>query len=225
MNTKNLAKRYDQLNAHERYLLILAAAARVDVVEQHRLLDSAPSIVLQAPNHYWLGAALDEAAHFHMKTLLDLAVKYLRGWGLWGWHYVGCRVDTAQDHGVVGGKGNSAAEDTQASRLCHIARYYAFLFLIYFDGWKQFCAELPIDAELLLDVMPGWEMVPQTEEEVRELAVSRDDVVNFFVCEAFAAQGADCEELELPRLPTVAELAKEWHGFVNRRVKALSGSR
>jgi hypothetical protein len=213
MNTKNLAKRYDQLTPREHLLSILAALARGDNVERKRLLDSAPRIGFQAPHHYELAETLIEAAKFHLMILLDLAVKYQKWWGLWGWHCLRRQTDAAQDQGEAA----AAGTDTEEFRLYSITRHHAFLFVTYFDGWKQFCSELPIDADVLLDVMPGWDMVVRTEAEARARAFSRDDTMMFLLGEAIDGHEDEAEDLELSPVPTVEGLAKEWHGFMDRR--------
>jgi hypothetical protein len=83
MNTKDLAKLYDQLTARERLTSIIAASVRNDVVERTRLKDSAPSIAFTVPHHYALAQALTTAAHYHLLTLLDLAAIFWQWWGLW----------------------------------------------------------------------------------------------------------------------------------------------
>ena len=225
MNTNNLAKCYDRLTARERLPLILAAAARKDEVEQKRLLESAPRIGFQAPHHYVLAEAVTEAARFHMITLLDLATKYWQWWGLWGWHCV-LRQPTKVQRRVRGKRG--AAPDPEEVRLCGVTRYHAFLFITYVDGWKQFCADLSMDADMLLNCCPGWEMLTRTEQKARKDAYSIEDARMFLLCDASVARGAEAEDRGIPSIPpvpTVAGLAKEWHGVVDRQTEALCGSR
>ena len=226
MNTKNLAKNYNQLTARERLPLLLAASARGDAVEQHRLMNSAPRIGLSAPHHYRLGEALITAAHLHMMTLLDLAVKYWQWWGLWGWH--GLRRETKTDQRRVRGKRAAATPDTEEVRHRSVMRHHAFLFITYVDGWRQFCADLLIDADALLHCYPGWDMVTQTEKKARENAYSREDAIMFLLCDATATHGDESEDGEIPSIPpvpTVEGLAKEWHEILDRGAAALSGSR
>jgi hypothetical protein len=211
MNTNDLAKHYDQLTARERLPLILAASARADAVERQRLLDSAPRVRFEAPHHFRLADALFEAAHFHLITLLDLAATYWQWWGLWGWHCL--RDETEKDNSGGRGKRAAAAARTKEARIYNLTRYHAFLFVTHVDGWKQFCAELSIDAAALRNDMPGWRTVTRTEGAARELAFARDDAMMFMLSEAIDEQGVEAEDLHVAPVPTAAGLAREWHAI------------
>ena len=213
MNTNPLTRRYKELTARERLQLIIAASARGDDVEREKLLGSAPTICLRAGHHYHLAEALFRAAHCHVAFLSDLAAKYWQWWGLWGWHCL--RDETEKGNGGAGRKRGAAR--TAETRLCNLTRYHAFLFVTHVDGWKKFCDELLIDAEVLLDDMPGWEMAKRTEGKAREDALSRDDALMFLLAEAIKTQRPEAERLDDPTVPTAEELAQEWHKILERR--------
>ncbi len=223
MNSKVLAKLYEQLTARERLPLIVAAATRADAVERQRLVDSAPSRGLAVPHHHGLATALAEAADFHLLTLLELAASYWQWWGLWGWQGQRHQSRMAQEPGRAGGADVARTEDPEGFRLYCMVRYQAFLFLTHIEGWKQFCGEWSIDPCVLLDFMPGWDMVTRTEAQARERAFTRDDAAMFLLGETPLAEGAAAEELVLPRVVTVEGLAKEWHTFIERRAESVLG--
>jgi hypothetical protein len=221
MNTKNLAKNYNQLTPRERVSLILAAVARADDVERQRLLDAAPSVALRASHHYGLGEALIQAAQCHMMSLLDLAMKYRQWWSLLGWRCF--RLEADKEQGGASGKRAAVAAEAVKGRLCSQARYHAFLFITHIDGWKQFCSELPIDADVLLEVMPGWQSLKLVEAEARGAAFSRDDVMMFRISQTIDESDTESERVELPPAPTVEELAKGWHRIVNEQAEEFPG--
>jgi hypothetical protein len=78
-------------------------------------MDSAPSVGLQVSHHYGLGEALLEAANYHMMTLLDLAVKYQKWWGLWGW--IGFLRESKKRPGGVRGQRAKVAPGPEEVRL------------------------------------------------------------------------------------------------------------
>jgi hypothetical protein len=221
MDTKNLTKLYGRLTPRERLPLIVAASVRADAVERTRLATSAPSASFRVPDHYGWAQALAEAADFHLLTLLDLAAKFWQWWGLWGWH--GLRRQGKVDRNRVGAKGGTATSDPEDVRLHCMVRYQAFLFLVHVDGWKQFCSDLPIDPDVLLDFMPGWDMITRTKAEAKERAFTREDAAMFLLSEAFDSHGTASEELESPQVLTAEKLAADWHTIVDRRAESLMG--
>ena len=223
MNTNDLAKLYDQLSARERLSLLVAASARADAIERQRLQSSAPRLRLQAPHHYVVGTALVEAADIHLLTLLELAASYWQWWGLWGWRGQRRQNQSVPEHGGAGSTRNARAEEAEEFRLCCMVRYQAFLFVTHVEGWKQFCCELSINPDVLLEFLPGWDMVLRTEAQARERAFTREDAAMFLLGEAFRTQGPTVEGLDLPQVPTVEGLAKDWHTFLDHRVEAALG--
>ena len=224
MNSNNLTKLYDQLTARERLSLLVAASARGDAVDRQRLHGSAPRLRLEAPHHYGLGTALIEAADFHLLSLLELAASYWQWWGLWGWHGQRRQSKTVQVPGGAGDAVDAPARDTEGFRLYCMVRYQAFLFLTHVEGWKQFCCEMSIDPVMLLECLPGWDMVIRTEAQAREQAFTPEDAAMFLLSETPLAEEPAAEEFELPQVLTVEGLAQDWHTFLDRWAEAMFGS-
>jgi hypothetical protein len=216
MNSNNLNKLYDQLTARERLALLVAASAHADAVDRQRLQSSAPRLRLEAPHHYGLATALVEAADFHLLILLELAASYWQWWGLWGWHGQRRQSQSVPKQGSAGSAGGARTEDAKEFRLYCLVRYQAFLFLTHVEGWKQFCREWSIDPGVLLECLPGWDMVLRTEAQARERAFTPEDAAMFLLSETPLAKGSASEEFELPRVPTVEGLAQDWHTFLDR---------
>jgi hypothetical protein len=225
MNIKTLARHYAQLTARERLLLILGASAREDAVEQQRLMDSAPRVLLEAPHHHGLGQALFILASLQMMTLLDLAAKYQHWLGLWDQHRFHCQIKALKGQVGMRHTNDVVAEYTEETWLRGLARYHALLFITYIEGWKHFCAELPIDADVLLRLNPGWGMVTMTEERAREDAFSREDATKFWHRDATYVEAGGAAALKLSQVPTAEELAKDWHAYLDRHEKATPGTR
>jgi hypothetical protein len=220
MNTNDLARLYDRLTPRERLPLIVAASVRGDAVERARLTASAPSMGLAVPHHYTLARALSEAAHMQMVTLLNVAANFWQWWGLWGWH--GRAPGKIGPHRRRAGKRKGAAADAEEVRLDSMGRYPAFLFVVHFDGWKQFCSELTVDPDALLEIMPGWDMIGRTETQARERAFAREDAALFLLSERLPARDAVSEEVNLPQVVTAEGLAQDWHAFVEQYAELLA---
>jgi hypothetical protein len=225
MNTKTLARHYDQLTARERLLLILGASARDDAVEQQRLMASAPRIALSAVHHHGLVRALFNLANLQMMTLLDLATKYQHWLGLWDHHRLHRQIKVLKDQKDRRHRDDIVFEILEESWLHGRARYHALLLIAYIDGWKHFCAELPIDADVLLHLNPGWGMVTMTEEHARDDAFSRDDAVKFWHRDATYLEAGGSAGPKLSQVPTAEELAKDWHAYLDRQEPAAPGTK
>jgi hypothetical protein len=148
MTTDCLAKLYDRLTPRERLPLIVAASARGDERERARLLASAPTNLFRLPDYFALADTLRLLALFHVARMLDLAALY--------WH---ASVMAAQADEFRGRAGKAERE----SRL-DAARMLAYLLTVNAAGWRQFCSELRIDADVLLRCMPGYETLARAEE-------------------------------------------------------------
>ncbi len=161
MNTNSLAKLYDRLTPAERLPLIVAAGLRDDTAERQRLMNAAPRIGLSLPDYFPLGAALQEVADFHVTGLLNLAANFWQAWGLWGWS---AGAEQRKDRGV---------------RSRGRARYHAYEFTTYVAAWVQFCCELQVEPEALVDCTPGYEIIRQTHERAADLAYDREAATVF----------------------------------------------
>ncbi len=161
MNTNSLARLFDRLKPGERLPLIIAAGLRDDAAERQRLMKAAPRIGLSLPDYFPLGAALQEVATFHVTGLLDLAARFWQAWGLWGWS---ARAEQLKD---------------REARSQGRARYHAYEFTTHVAAWVQFCADLQVEPEALVDCMPGYEIIRQTHERADDLAYDREAATVF----------------------------------------------
>jgi hypothetical protein len=213
MNTKHLAKLYDQLTPHERVPLIMAAGARGDQAEQKRLSASAPKEDYEVPNYYGLANALKEAGYFHLLTLLDLAANFWQWWGLWTSYLL-------REPGETATKKRRSGQNKSLQRLERraggIVRYYASRFVAHVEGWKKFCSELQIDPEAQLNFMMGWETIRRTEESARDLAFSDEEAALFVHAESLAREGDDALEKGPAPVETAKDLAQSWHVLLDK---------
>jgi len=223
MNPKVLTKLYDQLTARERLTLLIAASVRDDPVDRQRLLDSAPSTSYRLPHHHARAHALCEAATMQLLTLLELAASFWHGWGLWGWSERRSQRQTAADQAGAKDTEEAENEEAKAVRTLCMVRYQAYLFVTHRDGWRQFCKEWPLEPEALLQIQPGWDMVVRTEAQARQLAYSREDAAMFLLSETQLPEEGTDEELELPRVLTVAEVAQAWHKVIDVQLATHPG--
>ena len=220
MNPKALTKLYDHLRAGERLALLVAASVHGDAVERQRLLDSAPLEHVAMHHHHARATALSEAATLHLLTLLDVAASYWQWWGLWGWRELKNQRQTAPDH--AGADNTNAPEDeqTQVLRIVGMVRYQAFLFVTHREGWRQFCRQWPLDADALLQIQPGWDMVVRTETPAREHAYTLDEAALFLLSQTPVPEGPEAEPVELPELLTVEGLAQVWHTVIEQHMQS-----
>ena len=213
MNLNHLAKLYDTLTPKERLPLIIAAGARGDSAEQHRLGTSAPTQSVMFPNYYPLAEALEKAVFYHMLTLLDLAAHFWQWWGL-----SMCRV--LKDSGAAAEhkprRRRAAADLVKDWRTASLPRYYAARFVAHVDGWKQFCTELKIDPEVQLQLLIGWDMVQRTEKEAREQGFDAEEAARFVRLETVPVEGNDSVERGPTPVETAAELARAWHAILEQ---------
>ena len=213
MNTKYLAKFYDQLTPHERVPLIMAAGARGDQAEHKRLSASAPKEAYEVPNYYGLAKALKEAGYFHLLTLLDLAANFWPWWGLWLSYGLRDPSETATKKRRGGQK---RSLQTLERRAGGIVRYYASRFVAHEEGWKQFCSELQIDPEAQLNFMIGWETIRRTEESARNLAFTDEEAALFVHFESVAVEGDASLQKRPAPVETAEELAESWHVLLDK---------
>jgi hypothetical protein len=159
MNTKCLAKMYDRLTPRERLPLILAASARDDEVEGQRLVQSAPRMALRLPDYHGLGEGLFLASLFHLISVLDVTAMFWLTQGRLA-EWTACA---------------DKDEDDSLNRMDAKVRMWAYVLTAKRDGWRRFCAELPVDPELLLNDVPGYDTVKRSEEAARLLAFNVDE--------------------------------------------------
>ena len=212
MNTKHLAKLYDQLTPHERVPLIMAAGARGDQAEQKHLTASAPKETYEVPNYYGLAKALKEAGYFHLLTLLELAANFWQWWGLW----MSYGLRETGETGTKKSRGQNKFLQRLERRAGGIVRYYASRFVAHVEGWKQFCSELQIDPEAQLNFMIGWETIRRTEESARNLAFTDEEAALFVHFESVAVEGDASLQKRPAPVETAEELAESWHVLLDK---------
>src|SRR5262249_31198633 len=154
---------YFDLTAKERLSLLVAASARNDGVERQRLAWSAPTCRFELPNYFGLSSGMQNLTLFHSIQLLDLAALY--------WHAAGM---LEQEEYFKGKEGTSSKE-----RLLGTACMLAYVFTVNVDGWKRFCSELEINADILLRDMPGYSTLIRAEEAARIMAFTPEEAANW----------------------------------------------
>src|SRR5436309_1395279 len=132
MNTDRLAKNYESLTPAERLSLIMAASARGDEQECHRLATSAPCVAYRAPHHFALTTAFRGLCAMHRLEVLDLAALYLYGYGA-----------------------AKVTEGEQGQRLLDVSRWFGYMLKVNLAGWEQFCAGVGLDPDLWTACLPG----------------------------------------------------------------------
>jgi hypothetical protein len=191
MNTNGLAKHYNRLTPWERLPLIIAAADRGDLVERDRLVQSARLIGFRLPNYWGLARALRDLAIFFQLEQLDFGTTFGEVMNLL--------------------KHDPLVPDTQSSRreyrrLWEVAEILAYRFVVRADGWKLLCADLHIDADVLLRHLAGYRKVREIEDTARFMACTPEQARAFFrnaskrekSSEANASAGPDEYRLETP---------------------------
>lgn len=136
MTTAPLAKHYHTLSAEERLPLIMAASARGDEVEYHRLMSTAPRQTYRAPHTFGLAAAFEEVAYWHRMEMLSLAGQYVHALG---------RADSG--------------DDEHSARLLDCAMLFGCLFKAQAAGWRAFCAGLHLDPDFIPGLLPGQDLL------------------------------------------------------------------
>src|SRR5262249_22550990 len=130
MTTNSVSRLYDSLTPRERLPLLIAAAGRDDAVEQQRLQASAPKQMFESPDYCAHATALNETAHYHLLTLLDLGMDFWRWWGLWLTRSLRNRAT----HGSSGDRRAKAKADKALERRAGcLVRYHAARFVAHFD--------------------------------------------------------------------------------------------
>lgn len=173
MKAAALTGHYPALTATERLALLLAAHARGDEAEQHRLMATAPRVGYRVPHTFGRLMALHEILSHHRMRHLDLAAMFL--WTL----------------------AQSDAGDTTAERLLGIARKFAYLLKAHADGLARFRDWLGLDTSALESSLPGCDTIlragelaaaaPATEAEVAGWARQRNPDAQVPTAESNAA--------------------------------------
>jgi hypothetical protein len=206
--TNSTGRLYHFLTPRERVPLLIAAAGRDDAVEQHRLKTTALMEKFESPDYCAHAKALNEAAHYHLLTLLDLGMDFWRWWGLWMTRSL---RNQAKQGSSRDRRAKAKADKALERRAGCLVRYYAARFVAHVDGWKQFCTELHIDPAALLNFMIGWNNVVRTESQARELAFAPDEAVRFVRLETVTDDRDESRQTGPDPVETAAEVAQAWH--------------
>jgi hypothetical protein len=220
MTTNPVSRLYDRLTPRERLPLLIAAAKRGDAIESQRLQMSAPKLQLEMPDYYPHADAWNEVAHYHLLTVLDLGLHFWQWWGLWLTR--GLRNQITSDPSP-GQRGQGTAAKNLERRAGFLVSYYAARFVAHIDGWKQFCNELHVDPQALLDFMIGWDHIVRTESQARELAFTPEDARWFVRFETIAVDGDESKQRGPDPVETPAEVAAGWRAIYAQLVSQKEG--
>jgi hypothetical protein len=191
MNTNALARHYDKLTPWERLPLIMAASARGDEAERRRLVDSAPTVILQFPNYTGLAHAFRELADFYLMELLEVTAAYFMT--------MGCYLSTR----------NAATSE----RMLGEAYFRGFLFKVKLAGWRQFCQELSVDPELCWSYLPGLPMIKTAEEMTENAAFVPEGAIRYLERGGSASdEGLITAEGVAAKLHEILKIRAAWWG-------------
>jgi hypothetical protein len=106
-------------------------------------------------------------------------------------------------------------ESAPLQKLAELASYHAARFVAHFDGWKQFCLAMHMDPEVVLNLMPGRDIIMETEKQARYVAFSHEEAGQFLRRLTVAVEGKDSLGPGPAPLETADELAKGWRETVD----------
>jgi hypothetical protein len=206
MNTDHLARHYEVLTPWERLPLIVAASARADEVEKDRLARSAPKNGFRVPDYWGLAEGLDDLVKLYVLKQLDLAALY--------WRLAGLLEQEPWDR-------PTRQEPQRDERRWQLLKMLAYRYVVRADGWRLLCAELPIDPEVLMRELPGYDAVQQMEQVARLIAFSAEEALAFLCAEAEAVRPAEEGERKVRReykIDTAADVARSMREFLQARL-------
>ena len=163
MNMAAIARHYDTLTPWERLPLLLAAQARHDAVEYHRLARSAPKNRFAVPDYWGLLEGFTSLSQQYVLEQLDNAAFCWRLWAL----------------AVPGSLGGDRECPHRESDIGAILQFEAHCIVVRADGWRQLCADLHVDADMILRQLPGHETVGEMEALARRLAFTAEEAVGY----------------------------------------------
>jgi hypothetical protein len=111
------------------------------------------------PDYHGLAEGLELAALFQQLELLDAAALY--------WQLGGLEAEQEAFEG----------ENELPKRLGAVVKMFAYIFVTRLDGWRQFCTEARINAEQLVNCVPGHDTVVRTEEAARMMAFTVEEAI------------------------------------------------
>jgi hypothetical protein len=195
MNSALLARHYDALRPWERLPLLVAAAARADEVERDRLAGSAPKQSFRIPDYWGLLEGLEGLAKLYVLRQLDSAAFF---WRLLGSLEPDARYAATRSH-------------EQEKRLWKMIQLEAHRMVVRADGWRLLCAELHLDADFVLQPLPGRETLAPTEPQARLLAFTAEEARTYLGelgARVAAAQKATPSRRAESHLETAADVAR-----------------
>jgi len=159
MSTKGTVKFYDRLKPRERLPLIVAAWMRGDETDRKRLVRSAPRNLFKLPDYHGMADGIQVLALLHLCDLLNLAALFWTGSAI------------LAERGAARGKESKKRE----APVRDTVRGAAYAFTVHVEGWKRFCSELKVDADVLLKDRRGFATVRLAEEVARGMAFSPEE--------------------------------------------------
>ena len=160
MSPNTLTRHYEHLSVWERVRLRLAAQAREDEVEEHRLNDTAPILQVPTRSHFRTELVLHTFALMYVAEQLESA----------SWHFFAqmkLREGDVTDPDVLGS-------------LAAIACTHAFCFHIRMLGWKKFCRSLGVDPDALVEGNHNGIMLKFCAEKIGEFAPTAEELTGWF---------------------------------------------
>jgi hypothetical protein len=186
----------------------VAAWARGDAVDEDRLARAAPKNGFRVPDYWGLAEGLDDLVQLYLLGQLDLAAHYWRRAGL-------------LDQEPLGRP--SRQERQRDKRRWQLLKLLAYGFVVRADGWRLLCAQLPLDPEVLLKELPGYDAVGQMEQVARLLAFSAEEALAFLRADAAANRPAEDNRPAVRReyqMDTATDMAQSMRAFLQARLDA-----
>lgn len=151
MNTNGLAKHYDALNAHERFVLMEAAEMRNDAAELRRLHDAASRL------HYQIADYTPFADSWKLLEMAYIGDQMYECAAFWQAFYL-------------------ATRHTDEDRLPTLLFALGYRTITLFDGWAKFCAATQIPPPGTVQDYGGWPFTLDTIETARVLAFTNEQM-------------------------------------------------
>ena len=208
MNTDHLARHYEVLTPWER-LSLLVAAWRVAIRSKKTGWLAPPRrMASRVPDYWGLAEGLDDLVKLYLLEQLDLTALY--------WRFAGLLEQESWDR-------PSRQERQRQERRWQLLKMLAYRYVVRADGWRLLCAELPIDPDVLLKELPGYDAVQQMEQVARLIAFRAEEALAFLRADAEASRPAEDERPAVRReyqMVTAADVAQSMRAFLQARLDA-----
>ena len=194
MNSKLLAKQYEQAKVEERFALVLAAEMRGDDIEARRLASAAERITLEmndfAPHlqafHQWellVFCELHEAA-----ACADEYFAMCDSAALW---------QTRTPNNGESEEGNSSKAKPLSQRDLDLSLANNYLLKVKKAGWDLFCERLSVPPIFLWTTLPGWDRLERALELAEQAAFEPANNARLFEWNSTAGRAPERTELKL----------------------------